>query len=152
MTNKPVIMDKEEIKTIIPHRDPLLLIENVHELETEKRILASYQLKSKEPVFAGHFPDQPIYPGVYYIESIAQAGAVLIFETRKQRGILVKPIGFLSAVQSAKFRKIAGPGDLLLFEVKLEKERGVFYWITGKVFVGESLIAEVSLSIALGEK
>src|SRR5690242_11319744 len=93
-----VIMDVNAIKASIPHRSPFLLIEKVRELIVDKKIVASYRLKKNEPVFEGHFPEQPIYPGVYYIESIAQAGAVLIFESRKSRGIQDKPLGFLSTV------------------------------------------------------
>jgi len=145
-------MDVEKIKTIIPHRDPLLLIENIHELEAEKRIVASYQLKPTELVFAGHFPGNPIYPGIYYIESIAQAGAVLIDITNRARGIDKKMVGVLTSVDKARFRKTASSGDLLIFEVTLEKERGHFYWLSGKVLVKDAVIAEASLSVALGEK
>ncbi len=153
MIDKPVIFDVETIKTLIPHRYPLLLVENVHELDPQKRILASYRLKETEPVFEGHFPGTPVYPGVYFIESIAQAGAILVFETRKHRGLLNRPLGFLSTVEKARFRKTAGPNDLLMFDVELIKDRkSIFFWLHGKVFVGDTLIAEASLSVALGDK
>lgn len=147
-----IFMDVETIKTVIPHRDPLLLIENVHEIIYEEKIIASKVLKKDEPVFAGHFPEKPVYPGVYYIEAIAQAGAVLLFESRKRRGIFDEAMGFLSSVEKAKFRKICGPGDKLVFEVYLIKARGPFFWLEGKVFSGTEIAAEASISVALGAK
>lgn len=147
-----VLMDVEKIKTVIPHRSPLLLIETVHELIYDQKIIASYHIKQNEPVFDGHFPQNPIYPGVYYIESIAQAGAILMFESRKKRGIFDPAIGFLSTVEKARFRKICGPGDRLVFEVSLEKSRGPFFWLQGKVFVEADVVAEANVSVALGER
>lgn len=145
-----ILMDVEKIKTVIPHRFPLLLIESVHELIHDQKIVASYRIKQNEPVFEGHFPQNPIYPGVYYIESIAQAGAILIFESRKKRGIFDPAIGFLSTVEKARFRKICRPGDLLVFEVSLEKSRGAFFWLQGKVLLETDVVAEAHLSVALG--
>jgi len=146
----PVLMDVEKIKTVIPHRFPLLLIENVHELVYEQKIVASYLIKGDEPVFEGHFPQNPIYPGVYYIESLAQAGAILLFESRKKRGIFDPAIGFLSTVEKARFRKICKPGDHLVFEVSLEKSRGPFFWLQGQVLLGTDVVAEANFSVALG--
>ena len=82
---QPILMDSDTIKTIIPHRFPLLLVDNVHELILEKKIIASRTLSKDDPVFQGHFPGKPVYPGVYYIEGIAQAAAILIFKSSNNK-------------------------------------------------------------------
>lgn len=141
-----VLMNSEQIKELLPHRYPFLLIDTVHEVQDGNTIIASRQLPNDEPVFQGHFPGNPIYPGVYYIESIAQAGAILMFHTCPEfKGRL----GMLSGVEDARFRRPCVPGEKVRFEVSLEKRRAMFFWLKGKAFVGETLVAEASISIAM---
>ena len=80
------LMDKEQIKSIIPHRDPFLLIDEVVELEPGKRVVAKKHLKEDEAWFKGHFPNQPVQPGVLTIEMLAQAGAVCILSVPENKG------------------------------------------------------------------
>jgi len=141
-----IIMDVEKIKTLIPQRFPLLLIDTVHEIIENEKILASKLLSADEPVFAGHFPGNPIYPGVYYIESIAQAGAVLLFSSNPST---IGMTGLLAGVEQVRFRRPCKPGDRVKFEVILEKKRGMFFWLKGKAFVGDEIAAEVKFSVAL---
>ena len=141
-----VIMDVEKIKTIIPHRHPFLLIDTVHELVVNERIVASKFLSPDEPIFEGHFPGNPIYPGVYYIESIAQTGAVLLFTSNLET---IGSLGLLSGIEEARFRKPCKPGDKVRFEVTLEKKRGWFFWLKGKAFIGDDIAAETKISVAL---
>jgi 3-hydroxyacyl-[acyl-carrier-protein] dehydratase len=141
-----IVMDTEEIKKFIPHREPFLLIDSVHELNDHKNIIASKLLLPEAPIFAGHFPGNPVYPGVYYIESIAQAGAILLFKSYPDH---LNSLGLLSSVESARFRKPCKPGDRVCFDVAIEKHRGLFFWIKGKAFVNNDTIAEVKLSVAL---
>lgn len=144
-----ILMDKEKIKSLLPHREPFLLLDAVHEFESGVRIVASRQLTSNEPVFTGHFPGNPIYPGVYYVESIAQAGALLIFES----GLRSKSeLGVLTTVEGARFRRACRPGDQICYEVTLEKMRGPFTWVKGKAFVGNELVAEAQVSVAITKK
>lgn len=146
---KTVVMDTDQIKKLIPHRHPLLLIEQVHHI-TPQNIVASKRLTAQEPVFEGHFPGNPIYPGVYYIEAIAQAGAVLIYSQPEAKKYIEDGyLGVLTSVQEAKFRKPCVPGDLVCYEVTLEKSRGLFFWLKGKVIVNDEVAAEASLSVAL---
>lgn len=141
-----VIMDLEKIKTLIPQRDPLLLIDSVHELIENKKIIASKYLSPDEPVFAGHFPGNPIYPGVYYIESIAQTAAILLFQSNPET---IGRMGLLTGVEEARFRRPCRPGERVKFEVTIEKTRNMFFWLKGKAFVGDELAAEAKLSVAL---
>lgn len=145
-----IIMDKEQIKSCIPHRPPFLLIDQIHDLVHWQRIVSSKLLTDQDPIFAGHFPGNPIYPGVYYVEAIAQTAAVLIFKgpvdssSHSTDGYL----GVLTSIQEAKFRKPCKPGDLVCYEVILEKSRGLFFWLKGKAFVNNELAAEASISVA----
>lgn len=141
-----IVMDIEKIKTIIPHRDPFLLIDTVHELVLHEKIVTSKTLSQNEPIFQGHFPGNPIYPGVYYIESIAQSGAVLLFTSNLET---IGSLGLLSGIEEARFRKPCKPGDKIKFEVTLEKKRGWFFWLKGKAFIGDDIAAETKISVAL---
>jgi 3-hydroxyacyl-[acyl-carrier-protein] dehydratase len=141
-----VIMDVEKIKSLIPHRHPFLLIDSVHEIVKGEKIIASKFLSIEEPVFAGHFPGNPIYPGVYYIESIAQAGAILLFESKPE---ITGSLGMLSGIEESRFRRPCKPGERVHYEVSLEKSRAMFFWIKGKAFVGNELVAEAKISVAI---
>ncbi len=102
-TRTNVLMDEHKIKELLPHRYPLLLIDSVHEFEELKRVVASKFISEDYPVFEGHFPNNPIYPGVYFIESMAQTGALLLLKNDKNNANDV--VGLLSSVESARFRK-----------------------------------------------
>lgn len=141
-----VILNTEKIKTFIPHRDPFLLIDEVHEMVLNEKIIASKLLTAEQPIFAGHFPGNPIYPGVYYIESIAQAGAILLFNSNLET---VGSLGLLSGIEEARFRKPCKPGDRVVYEVCIEKQRKPFFWLKGKAFIGNDLAAEAKISVAL---
>jgi len=145
-----VAMDLEAIKSCLPHRSPLLLLDIVHEIDPGNEIIASKFLTPEEPVFAGHFPNNPIYPGVYYIEAVAQAGAILTFTTLEARGQKVERMGLLTSVQEARFRQPATAGDRILYKVCIEKMRGHFVWLKGSAMNGNTILAECKLTIAVG--
>lgn len=115
-----VILNKEQIKEIIPHRDPFLLIDEVIEMEEGKRIVALKHIQKDEYWFKGHFPEYPVTPGVLIIEMLAQTGAVCMLSMEEHRG----KIGFLGGVNNAKFRRQVLPGDTLRLEVEMIKIRG----------------------------
>ena len=113
-------MDKEQIKSIIPHRDPFLLIDEVVELEPGKRVVAKKYLKEDEAWFKGHFPNQPVQPGVLTIEMLAQAGAVCILSVPENKG----KIAFFGGIDKARFKRQILPGDTVTLSVEIIKIKG----------------------------
>ncbi len=114
------LMDKEQIKSIIPHRDPFLLIDEVVELEPGKRVVAKKHLKEDESWFKGHFPNQPVQPGVLTIEMLAQAGAVCILAVPENKG----KIAFFGGIDKARFKRQILPGDTVTLSVEIIKIKG----------------------------
>lgn len=114
------LMTQEEIKKIIPHRDPFLLIDTIEEMEEGKKVVATKHMKEDEFWFKGHFPDYPVVPGVLMLEMMAQAGAVSMLALPENKGKL----GFFGGVKDAKFRRQVVPGDTLRIEVEIIKVKG----------------------------
>lgn len=109
------MLNKEEIIKIIPHRDPFLMIDCAEIVEPEKSATGTKTLTGNEDFFKGHFPDEPVMPGVLIIESMAQLGAVLILSIEKYRGKKV----YFTSIDNAKFRRKVLPGDTLELYVEL---------------------------------
>ena len=114
------LMTQEQIKEIIPHRDPFLLIDSIEEMEVGKRVVATKYMKPDEFWFKGHFPDYPVVPGVLMLEMMAQAGATAMLAMPENKG----KIGFFGGVKEAKFRRQVVPGDTLKIEVEIIKVKG----------------------------
>lgn len=114
------LMTQEQIKEIIPHRDPFLLIDSIEEMEVGKRVVATKYMKPDEFWFKGHFPDYPVVPGVLMLEMMAQAGATAMLAMPENKG----KIGFFGGVKEAKFRRQVVPGDTLRIEVEIIKVKG----------------------------
>jgi 3-hydroxyacyl-[acyl-carrier-protein] dehydratase len=113
-------MNQEQIKEIIPHRDPFLLIDEIVEMEIGKKITAKKYIKEDDFWFKGHFPEKPVVPGVLLVEMLAQAGAVAMLSMDEHKG----KIGFLGGVDKAKFRRMVVPGDVVTLEVEIIKIKG----------------------------
>jgi len=113
-------MDIEQIKEIIPHRDPFLLIDEIEEIEVGQRAVALKHIKADDFWFKGHFPDYPVVPGVLMLEMLAQTGAVAMLAMPENKG----KIGFFGGVKEAKFRRQVVPGDTLRLEVEIIKIKG----------------------------
>lgn len=147
-----IVMDLEEIKKCLPHRDPLLLVDAIHEINMNESIVTSRFLTIDDPIFKGHFPENPIYPGVYYIEGIAQSGAILSFLSRKENGLHEDKIGVLTSIDEVRFRRPGSPGDRIRYVVSIEKMRGPFVWMKGTAYINDEIAAECKLSIAIAPK
>jgi len=103
----------DEIKKIIPHRYPFLLVDKIKELEIGKRVVGIKNVTANEEFFNGHFPDYPVMPGVLQLESAAQVGAVALLSMPEYKG----KIAFFAGVEKCRFRKQVRPGDTLHIEV-----------------------------------
>lgn len=114
------MLNKDEIKKIIPQREPFLMIDEVEELNPGYSAIAYKNVKKEEDYFKGHFPGNPIMPGVLIVESLAQTGAVAILslEENKNKNAL------FAGINNVKFKRIVRPGDRLKLEVKILKQRG----------------------------
>lgn len=135
------MIDINEIKEMIPHRYPFLFVEKILECSS-RDIVGIKNVSVNEPFFQGHFPADPIMPGVLILEAMAQTGAVLILKQFPQyRG---KPFYF-AGLDKVRFRKPVRPGDRLVMKVKLEKHRGGFFKMTGEAFVDDALVAEAEM-------
>ena len=115
-----VLLNKEQIKEIIPHRDPFLLIDEVLEMESGKRCVARKYIKEDDFWFKGHFPQQPVTPGVLMVEMLAQTGAVAILSEPSFKG----KIALFAGIDKAKFRRQVVPGDVLMLECEIIKIKG----------------------------
>ncbi|MFZ2537414.1 MAG: 3-hydroxyacyl-ACP dehydratase FabZ [Oscillospiraceae bacterium] len=142
-----VLLNQEQIKEIIPHRDPFLLIDEVIELEPGIRIVATKHLKEDEFWFKGHFPQSPVQPGVLTIEMLAQAGAVCMLCLPENKG----KIGFLAGINDAKFRGMVFPGDTLTLEVEIIKVRGSIGIGKAIAYVDGKKVVSAEIKFALGQ-
>ncbi|RKQ71625.1 3-hydroxyacyl-[acyl-carrier-protein] dehydratase [Litorimonas taeanensis] len=135
-------LDKYTIERFLPHRDPMLFIDRVIYAD-ETSIVAESDIKAEAAYFKGHFPDLPILPGVMIIETVAQAGALIV---SLSKGLEAGSFIAFSGVEQAKFRKPVYPGETLLIKAKIERSRRGFYKFSGEAFVGESLAAQLQFS------
>lgn len=132
----------EEIKKIIPHRAPMLLIDRVEELVPKEKAVAYKAVTYNEPFFMGHYPSKPVMPGVLIIEALAQTGAVAILSAEEYKGKLI----FFGKIEKAKFRKPVEPGCLLRLETKIIKQKGPVGIGEAKAYVNDELVVEAELT------
>ena len=137
-----MLMDVVEIQKVLPHRYPFLMIDGVVEMERLKHIVAIKNVTMNEAHFQGHFPGQPVMPGVLILEGMAQAGGLLLLlEVPDRQNKLL----YLAAVDGVRFRRPVVPGDQMKIEVKVLHWRGDFCKIEGKATVNGQLATEATL-------
>jgi len=142
--------DIMKIMGLLPHRYPFLLIDRIIELEPGETVTALKNVTINEPFFQGHFPQEPIMPGVLIVEAMAQAGGVLACESLQEKQNN-NPIYFMG-IDKVRFRKPVVPGDQLVFKVKVLRFRSKTFKLAGTASVDGKLVAEAELLASLGEK
>ena len=141
------VLNIKEIMELIPHRQPFLLIDTIEELEPGKRAVGKKCVSYNEPYFAGHFPEEPVMPGVLIVEALAQVGAAAILSQPEFHG----KTAYFAAINSAKFRRKVVPGDVLLLETEIIKVKGPIGIGAAKAYVGEKLAVQAELTFAIGK-
>jgi len=140
----PAVIALREIAALLPHRFPFQFIDRVLEFEDGRRILALKNVSLNEPYFSGHFPEQPLMPGVLICEALAQAGALLAH--RSQAGVRAGCVVVLAGLDRVRFRRPVIPGDQLHLDVTITKRHPPLWKMHGIARVGDDVAAEADLS------
>jgi UDP-3-O-[3-hydroxymyristoyl] N-acetylglucosamine deacetylase/3-hydroxyacyl-[acyl-carrier-protein] dehydratase len=144
-----VVLDVNAIERILPHRYPFLLVDKIIDLEVDKRVVGIKSVTMNEPFFPGHFPGNPIMPGVLILEAMAQTGGILLL------GSIPNPedhLVYFMQINNAKFRKPVVPGDQLFMELELVQRKSKVIIIKGKAYVNEMLVAEAEFMAGIVDK
>jgi 3-hydroxyacyl-[acyl-carrier-protein] dehydratase len=135
--------DIVEILKLLPHRYPFILVDRILEVVPGESIKAIKNVTINEPFFQGHFPGEPVMPGVLVMEGMAQAGAILAYLTDPEK--IGKNLVYFAGMDGVRFRKIIIPGDQIRFELNIMKRKSKLFKIAGKAYVDEILAAEAEL-------
>jgi len=149
-----MIIDVVEIQKILPHRFPFLLVDRVTDIQENESLIGYKNVSISEPVFQGHFPGHPIYPGVMILEGLAQAGGVLAFKSMgdmTEEEAAQKVVYFMS-IDKAKFRSPVRPGDRLEYRVSVMKHKGAIWMLKGEAYVDDALVSEAELKAMIVDK
>lgn len=144
-----VVFDINAIKRILPHRYPFLLIDKITDFDLDKRVVAIKSVTVNEPFFQGHFPGQPVMPGVMIVEAMAQAGGVLLLNGIENPG---NKLVYFMTMNNVKFRKPVVPGDQLVLEIEMVSRRSKVIQIRGKASVDNSVVAEGEFTAAIVDR
>ena len=139
------MLTQEEIKKIIPHRDPFLLLDEVIELEPGQRAVAKRYLSPDNPVFRGHFPGNPVFPGVLIIEALAQTGSIAMLSLPEYKG----KTGYFGGIKKARFRRVVVPDETLLLEVEIVNVRGAMGVGLAKAYVDDEIACTAEITFAI---
>ena len=141
-----MVLNTQQIMEIIPHRQPFLLIDTIEELEPGVRAVGKKCVSYNEPFFGGHFPQEPVMPGVLIVEALAQVGAVAILSEPEFKG----KTAYFGAINSAKFKKKVVPGDVLTLELEIIKKKGPIGVGAAKAYVDGKIAVLAELTFAIG--
>src|SRR5438874_1397192 len=142
------ILDVNEIRKILPHRYPFLLVDKIVELEAE-RIVGVKNVTANEPFFNGHFPDFPVMPGVLIVEAMAQTAGILVLRGMPDRD---NKLVLLVSVDAARFRRPVVPGDQLRLEMTVIRKKGTVAKMAGRATVDGALVAEAEVMCKIEDK
>lgn len=141
-----VVFDVNAIKKILPHRYPFLLVDKITDFKIDESVVGVKNVTVNEPFFEGHFPGQPVMPGVLIIEAMAQTGGILLLNGVENPG---DKLVFFMSINNAKFRRPVVPGDQLVFELKLVTRKSKICTMSGKAYVDGTLVAEADLMASI---
>jgi 3-hydroxyacyl-[acyl-carrier-protein] dehydratase len=141
-------MDIHQILKKLPHRYPLLLVDRVLEVEKGQRIRAIKNVTINEQFFNGHFPKRPVMPGVLMIEALAQASALLAFETLGQSPD-DNTVYYFAGIDNARFKRPVEPGDQLVLEATLERMKASVFKFKARALVGDEVAVEADLTCTM---
>jgi len=139
--------DINDIKSMLPHRYPFLLIDRVLEIVPKQRIVALKNVTANESYFNGHFPAKPVMPGVLIIESMAQAAGLVMLSQDEHRG----KVPYFTGIDNARFRRSVVPGDQIIIEVEVLRIKGNVGRVKGWAKVDNQVAAEAEMMFILGE-
>jgi UDP-3-O-[3-hydroxymyristoyl] N-acetylglucosamine deacetylase / 3-hydroxyacyl-[acyl-carrier-protein] dehydratase len=144
-----VVFDINAIQRILPHRYPFLLVDKITHLELDKKVIGVKAVTINEPFFQGHFPGQPIMPGVLIIEAMAQTGGVLLLNAFPNPE---EKLVYFMQINNAKFRKPVVPGDQLHLEIELTNKKSKIVMMKGRAFVNDGLVAEAEFMAGIVDR
>jgi 3-hydroxyacyl-[acyl-carrier-protein] dehydratase len=136
---------RDAIESILPHREPFLLLDEVLELEPGKRVVARREVREDEFWVPGHFPERAVLPGVLIVEAMAQAGAVAVLIEEENRG----KIAFFAGIDDCRFKRVVSPGDVLTLTCEIDVVRGPIGRGKATAHVGDELAARGTLTFAV---
>lgn len=142
--NEANSVDIMRIMEMIPHRYPFLLVDRVEDIVNGESATGIKNVTINEPFFPGHFPSQPVMPGVLIVEAMAQTAAVLVVHTEGQD--IEGRIVYFMSIDGCRFRKPVGPGDQLKIKVQKERQRGNIWKFEGKAYCDDNLMAEATIT------
>jgi len=140
-------IDIKAILDILPHRYPFVMVDRVLEFEKGRQITGLKNVSINEPFFQGHFPGEPVMPGVMILEGMAQVGAILAYKSIPDS--IGTKIFYLAGMDNVRFRKVVRPGDQVIFKLELIKLKAKLSKMSGKAYVDDQLVAEAELMASL---
>ncbi|MDD2401227.1 MAG: 3-hydroxyacyl-ACP dehydratase FabZ [Clostridia bacterium] len=141
------MLDVNEIKKILPHRYPMLLVDRILEMEDDTRIVGIKNVTANEEFFQGHFPEKPVMPGVLIVEALAQTGAVLVLSKLENRGKIV----YFARINNCRFKRQVIPGDQLRLEIEVLKTKGSVGKCQAVARVDNEVACEAELTFSMGK-
>ena len=135
-------MDIDRILTLLPHRYPFLMIDRIINVDSDNSAVGIKNISVNEPIFQGHFPGNPVFPGVLIIEGMAQTAGAIAIAADQTHG---RHIVYMVTVDKCKFRKPARPGDVIEYHIRKIRRRSAMGWYEARAMVGTTLIAEAEV-------
>lgn len=144
------VIDINKIMEYLPHRYPMLLVDRIEEADGDDNAVGIKNVTANEPIFQGHFPGKPIFPGVLIVEAMAQTAGALVVHNMGDEAL--DKLVFFMAIDNCKFRKPVIPGDQMRIHVEKEKARGTVWRYACKAYVGDKVCAEAIVTAMIADK